>query len=727
MNLKKCVWVGILLMLAAEGVGQPINHWETVVYDSMKWRYFPGTADPGNGWNTTSFNDAAWLQGKGGIGYGDGDDRTVISPVLSVFLRKKFTITNRDKINSVLLHVDYDDGFIAYLNGVEIARAFMGSNATVPFNQGSVGLHEALIYQGAPPDAFTLTTQQLELLVAGENTLAIQVHNENISSSDLSSSVFLSVGITDNSTTYLPTPTWFVAPLNFTSSNLPIISINTNGQPIADEPRIIADIGIIDNGVGNRNNLSDPFNNYNNKISIEVRGESSQMFPKKSFRIETQDASGNNFNAALLGMPPENDWVLYAPYTDKTMMRDVLAYKIGKDLGRYTPRTRFVELVINGSYHGVYVLMEKIKVDKNRVDISSLKPADVSGEQLTGGYLLRVDKLDANDYPGWRATPTPQLAGENDITFQYYDPKGEELVPVQRDYIRSYLTTFQSSLTSTNFKDATQGYKKYLDVGATLDFMLVNEIGKNIDGYVFSTYLYKEKDKNGQAGKLVMGPLWDFNLAFGNVDYLANAQFAPGWMWNDQYRMYWFRRMIQDPYFSGALTCRWQELRSTTMTNAYFMNAIDSMANVLSEAQVRNYQRWPILGTYVWPNQFVGQTYAQEIDFIKQWILNRLVWMDANMPGTCTFITGVDESTDVEVFPNPFSEALLIKLPIYNQYHVKIYTSMGRMIYATRFTGTEFQWTGTDEHGNRVSTGLYFVQLYDEKGKLLLIRKVVKH
>lgn len=702
---------GILIVLSMQGMGQTINHWETVVYDSMNWRYWPGITDPGNGWNTVAFNDNTWLQGRGGIGYGDGDDRTVINPVLSVFLRRKFTITNRDKIKDAFLHVDYDDGFVAYLNGVEIARAFMPAGA-VPFSQGSAGLHEALLYQGQAPEGFLIKKEQLDgLLVAGENTLAIQVHNENISSSDLSSNVFFTVGITDNSSqTYLPTPAWFVGPLTF-SSNLPIVTITTNGQTIQDELRIVADMGIIDNGSGVRNSLSDPFTNYNGKISIETRGESSQMFPKKSYSLETQNANGGNFNAALLGMPPENDWVLYAPYTDKTLMRDVLAFKIGRDLGDYAPRTRYVEVVINEDYKGVYVLMERIKRDKNRVDIATLLPQDVSGDELTGGYLLRVDKIDGNDYPGWRATPSPQLAGENDITFQYYDPEGVELVETQRTYIQNYMREFQNSLTTANFTNPLIGYQKYLDIPAAANFILVNEIGKNIDGYIFSTYLYKDKDSDG--GKLHLGPLWDFNLAFGNVDYWQNAQVAPGWMWNDQYRMFWFRRMMQDQSFANTMKCRWQELRNSFLTNTYFINTIDSIASVLQESQQRNYQRWPILGTYVWPNQFVGQTYAQEINFLKQWTLDRLAWMDSNMPGNCNVITAVeDQKVGVEIYPNPFSQSVQFRLNSNMKFNrLQIFDVLGVEVFNTRFSGGEFEWDGRDRSGTSLPTGIYIARL----------------
>ncbi|MBL7872600.1 MAG: CotH kinase family protein [Cyclobacteriaceae bacterium] len=716
--------LSILCFISDKAAGQTIQHWETVVYDSMQWRYWPGTADPGANWQSPAFNDQGWQQGRGGIGYGDGDDRTIISPVLSVFLRKKFMITNRDKILEAILHMDYDDGFIAYLNGVEIARAFMPAG-NVAFNQGSSGLHESLIYQGLPPEGFILKKEILNtLLVAGENTLAIQVHNDNLGSSDLSSSAFFSVGIIDNSTTYLPTPTWFIEPLDFTSSNLPIVIINTNGLSIPDDPKIMADMGIIDNGVGNRNQVTDAFNNYNGKIGIETRGESSQSFPKKSFAVETRNADGTNFNAALLGMPPENDWILYGPYSDKSLIRNVLAYTLGRDLGNYASRTRFVELMINGRYEGLYVLMEKIKRDKGRVDIASLKPLDISGDEVTGGYILRVDKLDGNDFPGWQATPVPQLIGERDLTFQYFDPPGEVLVNAQRSYIQNYMKDFQSSLTTLNYANATSGYRQYLDLPSTFNFMLVNEVSKNIDGFVFSTYLYKDKDSKG--GKLHMGPLWDFNLAFGNVNYLANAQYAPGWMWDDQYRMFWFRRLVQDPFFANQLNCRWHELRSGFLTNSYFNTKIDSIAAVLQESQARNFQRWPVLGTYVWPNQFIGQTYAQEINFLKQWIAERLAWMDANMVGDCSLVTGAEETYGFEFFPNPFNQ--YIQLKAYNSLNtciLKIYNGVGKEVFTTRFA-VEFQWAGTDLLGNQLPAGLYFLKLFDEQGNLQFKTNVVK-
>ena len=132
-----------------------------------------------------------------------------------------------------------------------------------------------------------------------------------------------------------------------------------------------------------------------------------------------------------------------------------------------------------------------------------------------------------------------------------------------------------------------------------------------------------------------MGPLWDFNLAFGNVDYNRNAQFAPGWMFNDDIRMYWFRRLMSDESFKNRFNCRWKELRKSVFTGEYFKNKIDALVAELDEAQARNFKKWPILGTYVWPNQYVGGSYQKEIDFLKKWIHARVDWMDKNTAAAC--------------------------------------------------------------------------------------------
>lgn len=259
-----------------------IDHWETVVYDSSTWNYLVPDSALGSSWTEPNFDDSNWQQAKGGFGYGDNDDNTVLSNILVVFIRKTFTINDLGAIESFLLHVDYDDGYIAYLNGIEIGRSNLGSLEYPQFNQGSLELHEAKLYNGLEPESRYFNKEEFTgLLLQGENTISVQVHNTSTGSSDLTARAFLSLGINNSSNSYGLTPEWFVSPVQFESSDLPIIVINTSGAQIPDHTSIIANMGAIDNGIGVRNRLSDPFNNYNGKISIETRGESSQSLPKK--------------------------------------------------------------------------------------------------------------------------------------------------------------------------------------------------------------------------------------------------------------------------------------------------------------------------------------------------------------------------------------------------------------------------------------------------------------
>ena len=630
----------LFLSLPFLSLSQNIDHWETVVFDNDSWKYLEGTYEPDTNWRKLTFNDASWLQGQGGVGYGDADDNTIINPVTSLYLRKTFAIIDTSEIAEAILHIDYDDAFVAYLNNVEIARSNIGTLGDHPlYNQGSTALHEAQMYQGGNPDQFIINTQLLNnILTQGNNILSVQVHNDNISSSDLTSRIFLSLGINTTSTNYLPTPTWFQPPLIFTTSNLPIVVINTNGQTIVDDPRIVCDMGIIDNGFGTINSINDPFNDYNGKISIEYRGSSSQTFPKKPYALETQDSIGNNNNVSLLGMPIENDWILYAPYSDKALMRNFLTFDLGRKMGHYSPRTVYCELVINGDYKGIYILMEKIKRDKDRVDIAKLDTDDLAGDSLTGGYIIKVDKYTGTGGVDW-LSDFPNISGGS-LYIQYHYPEATALQPQQLNYIEQYVDSFEYALNGLNFADTSIGYAKYIDINSFIDFYIINEISKNIDGYRLSTYMHKDKQSKG--GKLTMGPFWDFNLAFGNADY-CNGGITSGWEVNGGCggnNPFWFERLLDDTIYENKLKCRWEYLREKSFHQDSLFNFIDSMALYLNDAQQRNFQQWPSLGTYVWPNFYVGNTYQDELIFFKTWIGDRLVWIDNNLSGNCYEILG---------------------------------------------------------------------------------------
>ncbi len=706
-----------------------VNHWEMVVGEGEEWNFYIPSSSMPTSWMEAAYDDSHWTRGRTGIGYGDGDDQTQIDPTVSLYLRKKFEFLDTGNIAFVTLYMDYDDAFVAYLNGIEIARSNITGDPP-QFNALAVSLHEALLYRGMGPEEFQINEDQVKSIIReGENILAIQVHNHQASSSDLTAIPFLTVGLRDSSMTYQETPAWFVPPADYRLSALPILSINTFQQIIADEPRIKAWLSVIDHGVGNINHLNDIPTGYDGWISIEIRGESAQMFPKKSYSFETQDSLGLNNNVPLLGLPEENDWILYGPYSDKTLIKNALSYKLARDMGRYATRTRYCEVFINGNYLGLYVLMEKIKQDKNRVDIATLREADLSGDQLTGGYIIRIDKLDANDYPNWIAFPEVAQSGEDPVQYQYYDPDGWELQPQQQDYIRNYMRNFEMSLNGTYYLDYKNGYKAFVDIPSFVDYMIINEMTKNIDAYIFSSYFYKDRDSRG--GQLHMGPVWDFNISFGNVDYNDGAVQTYGWLYMEHYRVYWFRKMMNDRVFSNYFNCRWHELRSSVFSNEKIFNYIDSLVIELSDPISKNFKKWPVLGNYIWPNIFIGNTHEEEISHLRSWLTARLDWMDDHIPAEC--ITGIDEVQEedglVRVYPNPFEDKVRFEVNGPGKImQLKLFNMEGSLITILPSgldfnEGHQVEWTGrglTD-----LNKGFYIAMIVMENGDHIF-KKLIK-
>ncbi|HLF32875.1 MAG TPA: CotH kinase family protein, partial [Cyclobacteriaceae bacterium] len=427
--------------------------------------------------------------------------------------------------------------------------------------------------------------------------------------------------------------------VSFESSNLPIIKINTLGFQIPDEPKIKAAMQIIDNGSGIRNSVNDSAYNYNGYIGIERRGSSSQGFPKNNYGFETWTESGSDTAVSLLGLPEEVDWVLHGPYSDKSLIRNVLSYKLSNEMGRYASRTVFCELILNETYWGLYVLMEKVKRDKNRIDIANLDPDENAGDSLTGGYIVKLDKYDGvNSGLGWPSPYRPVNFSNPDqvIYFQYEYPKNDEITQTQMKYIKDYITAFESALSGSSYNDPVVGYQNYADVSSMIDYAIINEIPRNIDGYRLSTFIYKDKDSKG--GKLMFGPIWDLNLGYGNADY-CNGEMTSGWAYRfndvcnqDWWQVpFWWYKLMRDHLFRSQMLERWTALRQDALKTERIMNYIDSVAIVLEEAAQRNFIRWPVLGTYIWPNSFVGYSYAEEINFLKSWLGQRLDWLDSNM------------------------------------------------------------------------------------------------
>ena len=414
-------------------------------------------------------------------------------------------------------------------------------------------------------------------------------------------------------------------------SRLPQVFINTKEADIVDEPKISSDAIFV--------TASDTI--YNGNLGIEFRGASSQaLFPKKSYGLETWDENNEDINVSLFGLPEEEDWILYGPYSDKTLMRNILIYDLSRAIGQYASRTLFVDLTINEAYQGVYVFMEKLKRDSERIAINKLKDDENSGEDLTGGYILKIDKTAGNnlgegynDLNSFVSQYDPPNAAMNQKTYFLYEyPDAEDITVAQKTYISTYISDFENALASDDFLDADLGYANFIDTDSFIDFFLLNELANNVDGYRLSTYMHKDKNE-----KLKMGPIWDFNLAFGNADY-CNGGSTNVWAYkfnercpNDFWLVpFWWDRLLQDPDFVSRLKERWIVLRANELSNTAIIEHMDQYQLELDEsgAASLNFKTWPILGTYIWPNNFVGANYDEEVAYLNNWIADRLIWLD---------------------------------------------------------------------------------------------------
>jgi CotH kinase protein/Chitobiase/beta-hexosaminidase C-terminal domain/Fn3 associated len=507
------------------------------------------------------------------------------------------------------------------------------------------------------------------------------------------------------------------------NSNLPLVLLNTFAQEIKKDEKTTASARFIDTQRGRSSILAAA--DFDGRALINLRGRASLRYPKRSYTFKTVDASEDMAAFSILGLPKESDWVLYAPYPDKTLMRDVLAYELSNEIGRWAPRTRFVELFLNETggkvgrrdYLGVYVFEEKVKRDKNRVNIANLGPDDNATPKLTGGFIFKKDhnendgggpmwgpgpafqaasssskngfptgpgafpgdpegfqpsyrgtsrstsssssssrssrnsNLIVTNYlgaPTRRALPTASrtiMRSDDDEEielfedeslkayfrtnvrtnkFYYVDPEPDELTGVQRAWLQNYVNQCEAVLYGMDFKDATKGYAAFLDADSFIDYHLLVEVTKNVDGFRFSTFFHKDR-----GGKIRMGPVWDWNLSFGNCN--GKQGYLPEWwLWPqlDDKEYSWFRRLFEDPDFGQKYVDRWTELRATAFAVSNLLGRVDAIAAVLQEAQARNFERWPILGSAINPNWFAGDTYADEVKWMREWIEKRLAWID---------------------------------------------------------------------------------------------------
>jgi len=384
---------------------------------------------------------------------------------------------------------------------------------------------------------------------------------------------------------------------NLDASQYPVlcVSLDTGGASIVDEPKIPVNAVLGAAGVVLHKGV----------LGIELRGSSSQTFPKKQYGFETwEPASGGGFDdvdVVLAGLPSEEDWIFHAPYIDETLLKNVLAYDLSRQMGQYASRCRWMVLSIDGDFKGVYVLMEKLKRGKHRINITKNKDDDISG-----GWIIKKDKAGTSEpNPNW------QFTTEGGVKLGHDYPDADDVTREQREYIKTYLNDFEAALN-----DESQAYRDYIDIDSWVDYFMIIELTKESDAYVSSAYFHKDR-----GGKLKAGPVWDQNLGF---EYRFNN--GKGWAYLNPKRpnipWYW-PKLLNERGFVAAVQARWAVLRGSVFSLENINALIDAYVQSLGSAIDANFDRWDI---------FEGEmTHEKSIIAIKNWIRTRIIWLDTEI------------------------------------------------------------------------------------------------
>lgn len=683
--------------------------------------YLAATSEPDPNWLQPGFDDSGWTVDTGIIGFGDdNDDVLVPTNTKSLYLRYKFNVKDKSKWVRASFLADYDDGYIAYLNGKEIIRVNVDDTIKNPaFDQLTNRSHDWEFQRPGKVAVIAYYLDSLLLdtcLVNGENTIAVHVMNDSMNGSDLHFLLYF-YNVTNGYYNFYNPEYKYKRQIKLDSTKFPIVIVNTDefGVPYKDI-RVEAKMGIINNGPGKYNKPDEPFTDFDGNIGIALRGESSADFPKQSYRIELHDSVGKDSNVVLLNMPADNDWILFGPFADKAQFRNKLVYDLGRKLGEYEPRSKFCELIFNGEFVGLYCLTETIKRGPNRVDIAKLKTSDISGHDVTGGYILKYDK------------------GASGYQIEY--PKEDKIQPEQTAYIDDFMSKYKASLRSNDFRDPDVGFRRYLSDSSLADYMVMTELCRNPDGYLFSFYFYK--DREDRDDRLKFGPLWDYDIAFGNTKF-QNGNYPNGWQfdWPDVAYKFNITRMLQDVSFVKLFQDRWHDLRQGVLSNDSIFSMIDSLINLIADPVKRNYEVWPVIDESLFYPNYVSTSYDNEIYNLKSWLTQRIQWIDDNIDKIyypLVLYSDIDQTDMAKKFamnayPSPFTNDL--RLAVISDKPGNLNIQLINLLGQTVITDAWDIQAGKSEHYiapeliSRLDPGIYIIRVFNQ-GTLLATQKVVK-
>ena len=408
---------------------------------------------------------------------------------------------------------------------------------------------------------------------------------------------------------------------------IPVVKVDVGGQVIERDVDVIGTIAVYEDHDGTLADLAALTPTFTSAIAFQGRGNFTWSLPKKGYAFELQDGLGNEVDGAVLGLPPGSDFALYACYTDKTCLRNALVFALGQELGRWSPRTRFVELYIDDQYLGLYMIWERIRRDSARVDLPKPAASADLGD-LTGGYIVR--------HEGGGKGGGRDFTLTSNRVYTYHFPDVPKITADQAAFVRGAWRLLEDALAADPAGDAA-----VIDEASWVDRGIVEELTNNWDGYVHSIYMTRDADAAG--GRVGMGPLWDFDLAFGNGNVTGYNCQTDTWAYQivrgypDDVPSYWLD-LYDDAGFLEAWKCRWQALRAGPLALSTFEDRIATWVTFTAAARARDQARWPTIGAPIFPNCTTEPSYDAEVTWLRDWIAARLAWLDAqadSLPGVC--------------------------------------------------------------------------------------------
>ncbi len=675
----------------------------------------PGDSVDINWYSRKDFDDSEWRlceNEPGGIGFDrDGDYSAYMSldlggmPNTTCYIRMTFMLDKDilDALDYLVLRMRFDDGFVAYLNGRRVAAY----NATdgPKWYSNAVQPHEASYVESF------IISGHLDALVPGKNLLAI--HGMNVSR---------------DSPDFLILPQ-LVGRKNYNDhfeSRLPIFDMHTeNGRGISVETASSAQMGTIGQNDDKLKKISDP---YEQTLSIHVlRKKNPFEYPKKSFTFETVGDDGAVSERDILGIEGDR-WVLHAPYSDKSLTRNALAGCLARFMDRDYYQGRFCHLFVNGEYEGIYLFREKLSA----ADVALTPPAreDISGDALTGGYMLQLDRFYRDT--GFTSEFSPRPDRYDEIFYRFYIPDFSVMAAEQKDYAKRFIDDFETALSSVDFPASNGNTAPLFNLSSFVDYFILNEMAKNVYAYRANSAVFKKRDSIDP--QIHIETLWDFHHAFGNNDRFG-GQTVTGWslismLDDDRVALdslqipFWWEKLYYDPVFLKAVYERYRQIRSDFLDEIDVNILFDSLYFELKGPQVLNYERWPVIGRKIDPNDHVGGSFDEDFDHLLVWFLDRLEWMDIAMEPFKTGVSGKipdrvpEQMTVYQNYPNPFNAQTVITMRLDRPADIKIsiYNVTGQIVKQAVRPGvpgglTRFVWDGRDQNQQVVSDGVYYCRL----------------